>query len=316
MEKLSTSKNSMYAIVSDSGSDLPQGFYDKHGVTLVPFHVRLGQDDLLDLPNNMPEDFYVRFSSQRERVRTSQPSVAEYEEVYQKLIDEGYTEIISLHISSVLSGSYQSAMSAAAKFEDQDVNIQVIDTKLASAAQGFMVADLVAMRDDGVSFEDAISHAKCLIPTIRLYFIPTQKNALGDKKKFERGFMGRMHKLRDNIFGTRFLEQIDEEGCLKTVTDANDLSSASARLARIMSRDFQFLGTLSYVEIHAGTPHALSFLEKPLDTNEFSSQRGGIIECSPSISCYTGAGSIGIAYVPEESLYNSDFAGRQVWEEN
>ncbi len=310
---MSEQKASQFAIVVDSGCDMPNSFYAKHQVILVPFHVRLGQEDYLDVPEEMPEDFYVRFSSKRERVCTSQPSLAEFEEVYQKLIDEGYTKIISLHMSSELSGSYQTALNAASVFENSDVEIAVIDTKLASAAEGILVADLVAMRDDNCSFEDALSHVSRLIALIKLFFVPTQKIALSNKKKFERGLFTRIHRLRDDIFGTRFLDQIDENGAVSTVVSAADLSAASAHLARLMSKESQYLGHLAYVEIHSGTPRALTFIEKPLDTNEFSSHCAGVIEVSPSIACHAGAGSVGLVYVPQDALYNHEFTAKEAW---
>ena len=311
---MTLSTTQQFAIVVDSGCDMPRSFYDENQVVLVPFHIRLGEDDMLDEPEAMPEDFYVRFSSRRERVRTSQPSLAEYEEVYQRLIDEGYDKIISLHMSSELSGSYQTALNAAACFENNNVAIEVVDTKLASAAQGLLVADLVAMRDKGdVSFEEALAHVQKLSSMTKIYFIPTQKNALSNKKKFDRGIFKHIHRMRDEMFGTRFLECLDENGALSTVTGAQDLSEACARLARTMSKDAQHLGHLVYVEMHAGTPRALSFIEKPLDTNEFSSQCAGIVEASPSIACYAGAGSIGVAYVPEDVLFDSDFTANKAW---
>ncbi len=313
---MTSPKTKDFAIVVDSGSDLPQDFYDKHQVVLVPFHIRLGQDDLLDEPEAMPEDFYVRFSSRRERVRTSQPSLAEYEEVYQKLIDEGYKKIISFHISSELSGSYQTAQSAASSFDNSDIQIEVIDTKLASAAQSMIVADLVAMRDDNASFDEVISHATMLSTMIKLYFIPTQRNALSNKKKFDRGVFSRIHRMRDELFGTCFLECLDDDGSISTVSGAQDLSEACARLARTMSKDAQRLGDLVYVEIYAGSSKSLSFIEKPLVTNEFTSVCAGIVEASPSIACYAGVGCIGIAYVPSDVLYNSDFVINNAWKKN
>ncbi len=310
---MTTLKNPQYAIVVDSGCDMPKTFYKDHQVELVPFHIRLGKDEMIDLPEAMPEDFYVRFSSKRERVVTSQPSLVEFEDVYKKLIEEGFDHIISVHMSSELSGSYQTALKAAAVFEEEDVTIEVIDSKLASAAIGFIVGDLVCMRDDGASFQDAVSHAQRMISLIKVFFIPTQKNALSNKKKFERGILASVHKFRDELFGTRFLETIDEQGNISSVTGASDVSSACALLARMMSKDAQLLGKLAYVEIYAGNQHALSFLEKPLDTNEFISHCAGVVESSPSISCYTGVGSIGITYIPEDALYNPEFSGHLAW---
>ena len=109
MDNLSTNTNYKFAIVVDSGCDFENEFYGDHDVKLVPFHVRLGSDDLLDVQEAVPEDFYVRFTTQKEQVRTSQPSPAEFIDAYQELVDKGYTSILSIHASSELSGSCQSA---------------------------------------------------------------------------------------------------------------------------------------------------------------------------------------------------------------
>ncbi len=304
--------SSQYAIVVDSGCDMPKNFYDEHDVVLVPFHIRLGEEDMLDVPEAIPEDYYARFSSRRERVRTSQPSLAEYEDVYRAFIEQGYTKIISLHMSSELSGSYQTAVNAATVFSDE-AEIAVVDTKLASAAEGLIVADLVSLRDDGIGYKESLAHIQRLISLTQLYFIPTQKNALRNKRKFDRGMFNKMHRKRDEMFGTRFLEHLSDDGSISTITGTKDISDACAQLARIMSKESQYLGELAYVKIHSHAHHALSFIDKPLDTNEFTARCVGVIEASPSISCYTGIGSIALAYVPVEALHNIAFIQENVW---
>ena len=301
-----------FAIVCDSGCDFADKFYGKHDVNLVPFHVRLGSEDYLDIIETVPEDFYVKYESTRKKVITSQPSPAEFLEVYEKLIAEGYTKIISIHASSEVSGSYESALSAIADIPE-DVLIEVIDTKTISAAEGFIVADTIAMRDADIDFDTVVAHAKNLSSAVRLYFVPMQKNALNSKKACERGVFARMHKVMDSAFGVRFLEHLDEEGKIATVATSPNILNSAGRIARIMSGDAQVAGTLRYVEINAGAPNALSLLEKPLDTNEFESQQAGIASAGPALTCHIGIGSVGIAYIPEDMLFDKDFAGHNSW---
>src|SRR5690348_2211399 len=96
-------------IVTDSTADLPTEVARELGITVVPLTVFFGDDAYLDGVELDNASFYQKLEASKDLPRTSQPSPAAFQEAFQNLIDEGADAIISVHLSSKLSGTYQSA---------------------------------------------------------------------------------------------------------------------------------------------------------------------------------------------------------------
>ena len=138
-------------IVTDSTSDLPKSLADELGITVVPLNVHFGDEVLLDGVTVHGDEFYRRLQSGGVFPKTSQPSAGAFAEVYRRLIDGGAKSIVSIHISSKVSGTYNSAMQAKAEVGD-DVPIEIVDTMQASMGLGLVVieaAKAVASRSSG-----------------------------------------------------------------------------------------------------------------------------------------------------------------------
>ena len=104
-------------VVTDSSSDLPSEMADQLGITIVPLNVHFGTEGFKDGMNLPTDRFYERLMTDREFPKTSQPSVCD--------------GIVSVHVSSKLSGSFNSALPA--KLEtDAECSIEVADTSQAS----------------------------------------------------------------------------------------------------------------------------------------------------------------------------------------
>jgi DegV family protein with EDD domain len=125
-------------IVTDSGCDLnltarEQAQLDIH---VVPLSVTLGGSTYRDGPELHAADFYNRLETGRDLPTTSQPPAGEFRELYRKLAEES-PAILSIHISSGLSGTINSARAAAAEVPQADVTF--FDTKTLSVGSGWMV---------------------------------------------------------------------------------------------------------------------------------------------------------------------------------
>jgi DegV family protein with EDD domain len=117
------------AIVLDSTADFPQAPQRYRNWRIVPLYVRFGDDSFRDYVDLGPADFYERLRGSVVPPATSQPTPADFEQVYDGLADFG--RIYSLHIAGKLSGTVESARAAA---EAQGDRIRVVDTETASAA--------------------------------------------------------------------------------------------------------------------------------------------------------------------------------------
>lgn len=137
-------------LVVDSTADLPVDYYAEHDVTMVPLAVRFGEEvyrDWVDIP---PEKLFERMKA-GELAKTSQPTAGEFALAYKELAERGATEILSIHISSWLSGTIQSANIGA---QQSPVPVRIVDTLNASMAIGLVLDRVVAARAHGAEMDE------------------------------------------------------------------------------------------------------------------------------------------------------------------
>lgn len=129
-------------VVTDSTSDLPRELAQSMGIEIVPLKVRFGTEEFRDGVDLSADEFYKRLMSSSELPTTSQPSVGEFVEVYER-VAQGADGILSVHVSSKVSGTYNAAIQAR---EQASVScpIEIIDTLQASFGVG--VVALAASR--------------------------------------------------------------------------------------------------------------------------------------------------------------------------
>ena len=117
------------AIVLDSTADFPDAPERFQNWRVVPLYVLFGGESYRDYVDLAPAEFYARLRTAEQLPTTSQPTPGDFLAAYEQLNE--YERIYSLHISSVLSGTYQSATTAAAELGDK---VRTIDSESASAA--------------------------------------------------------------------------------------------------------------------------------------------------------------------------------------
>ncbi|TML87354.1 MAG: DegV family protein [Actinobacteria bacterium] len=117
------------AIVLDSTADFPEAPERFPNWRVVPLYVLFGDESYRDYVDLSPEEFYGRLRTSAELPTTSQPTPGDFLTTYEEL--SGYERIYSLHLSAALSGTYQSARTAAMELGDK---VRVVDSESASAA--------------------------------------------------------------------------------------------------------------------------------------------------------------------------------------
>jgi DegV family protein with EDD domain len=117
------------AIVVDSTADFPDAPQRFRNWRVVPLYVLFGDQSYRDYVELSPEEFYARLRTAEQLPTTSQPTPGDFLQAYEELA--AYERIYSLHISAALSGTYQSASTAAAELGDK---VRTVDSESASAA--------------------------------------------------------------------------------------------------------------------------------------------------------------------------------------
>ena len=163
----------MYKIVSDSAGDLSKEYLEKHDVTIVPLSVSFdGETYYRDGVDITRDECYQRMVDDPKLFpKTSLPSVESYAEVFRNYVEQGFP-VVCFTITTLFSGSYNSAMNAKSLVEEDypDANICVIDSKQNTVTQALLIDQFVKMLEDGLSFEQAMSKLDALMASARIFF--------------------------------------------------------------------------------------------------------------------------------------------------
>lgn len=154
-------------IVTDSAADVPSEVAQRHGISIVPLTVRFGSQSYLSDVELSSEAFWEKLQSSEEGPSTAAPSAGDFQETYSRLIAEGATGIVSVHLSSKLSATYQSATVAAKEFGDTP--IEVVDTLAVSAGTGLMALAAAERAEGGASAADIRSELDSMRSRVHLY---------------------------------------------------------------------------------------------------------------------------------------------------
>jgi DegV family protein with EDD domain len=148
------------AIVTDSTADLPAQLVKARGITVVPLTLNFEGRSLLDGVEIRPSEFYRRLPNATTHPTTSQPSAGSFAEAYASLL-ESYDEVVSIHISEKLSGTYASAVQGAEMTDAK--RVRIVDSQLVSMSLGLLTlaaADIASRGADGETVERRVSEMR------------------------------------------------------------------------------------------------------------------------------------------------------------
>jgi DegV family protein with EDD domain len=153
-------------IVTDSTADLPPRLAGDLGVTVVPVYVRFGDQVYRDRVDISEDEFYQRLLHDPIHPSTTQPTPQDFADVYQKLSQEA-EGIISIHLSSKLSGTYNSALQGK-ELVDTKCPIEVIDSQVLTMSLGLLVIAATTIAKSGKNIQQVVEEIKQTIPSIHL----------------------------------------------------------------------------------------------------------------------------------------------------
>jgi len=140
------------AVVTDSTADLPRDLCEQYGITVVPLHIAFGDELIVDGTISQQE-FFDRMNAASQLPTTSQPPVGAFVDVYRHALETA-SEVISVHISSKLSGTLESARRAAEEFAGK---VHVVDSLNLSWALGFQALEGARAAAAGLELRDVIA---------------------------------------------------------------------------------------------------------------------------------------------------------------
>lgn len=217
-------------IVTDSTADLPAELIQKYGIEVVTLKVHFGEEVYED-QELAPDTFYEKLVQSSRLPTTSQPSPVDFLEVYKRLNETEDTAIISIHLSSALSGTYQSAVLAKSMLEEK-ADITIIDGKTASYGTGMLVIAAAEAAKQGKSKEEIVELIHTIRKQTRLYFLVDTLEYL-----HKGGRIGKASAVFGSLLNIKPILSIDEEGEVYAVDRIRGSKRAMQRIIDLLKQD-------------------------------------------------------------------------------
>lgn len=273
-------------IVTDSTADIPVEQAEAQGITIVPLTVFFGDEAYLDGIELDNASFYQKLQASKELPRTSQPSPARFQEAYTKLIHEGADAILSVHLSSRLSGTYQSACTARDTLPDEvkKIPIEVVDSTSVSAGMSLSIMEAAEEARQGKDLEQI--KAALVERQAR-----TQLFAILDTLEWIRrgGRIGGAAAMLGNMLSVKPILSL-KDGAVIPIERPRTRAKAYARTAQILAE----AGPLEKVAIAESSAEVGQQLEEALK----AVYQGPISrhKLGPVVGVHTGPGTVGVVF--------------------
>jgi DegV family protein with EDD domain len=148
-------------IVTDSTCDLPPAEIARHHIAVVPLYINMDDESYLDGIDISRQEFYERLPSCTIFPKTAVPGIEMFVRTYRRLVAEGATQILSIHISPTLSAVINMAQQAAEQIE---VPVTIIDSRQLSLGVGFTVLRAAELAEAGRSMDEIVALLEDQIP--------------------------------------------------------------------------------------------------------------------------------------------------------
>jgi DegV family protein with EDD domain len=155
-------------IVTDSTSYLSQGFAEKHGLPVVPLKVSVDGVFFREFVEITPDDFYAKQKAGA-KSGTTQPGPEDFINIYSNLLQNPEDTVLSIHLSSGMSGTLNSAYIAAEQTDSE--RIHLYDVRTSGLGLGFMVMSAVRLAEHGAGVDEIIAMLDGMQPRTHIYFL-------------------------------------------------------------------------------------------------------------------------------------------------
>lgn len=277
------------AIVTDSTANLNKAELAQYNITEVPLLVNFSGEIFLDGIDISPEEFYAKMATADELPKTSQPTTHVFSETYKKLAQD-YDHIISIHISSKLSGTLQAANIASQEISNAKVHIY--DSELVAMPQGDLAIAAAELASKGATASEIILRLEEMKLYTNFYgVVPNLNNLIkGGRISNLAGSLGSLLQIKPILtMENGLLESVEKvrtfKKALKTAEEMFD--------ERVKSSKYPLKAHILHANNEAEAKEWLDLFQAKYPQMTFS-----VRQLTPVIGVHSGEGLLGISWSP------------------
>ena len=276
----------MIKIVTDSTAYLPEATVRQHDIRVVPLYVHFGEKAFREGVELSNQEFYTRLKEAPELPTTSQPSAGEFHQVFKELLDAGH-EIVTLTISSKLSGTWNSAMAAKEMLPEADIT--VIDSLSTSVGLHLMVETAVEAASAGATRQEIVEKVEAIKQRLQIFFVvdTLEYLAKGGRIGNAKAFLGTLLKVKPIL--------VLQDGAIEPLEQVRSKRKAQARMLDLVEEYVDNRGPQARTAVtNALVPDEAEALKKEI-VERLGCREPVMGELGPVIGTHTGPGVVGVA---------------------
>lgn len=282
-----------FAVVVDSTLDMSAEEYQALNITMVPLNILVGEDEFKDQVEISSEEFYKRMGEATELPKTAQPAPFDFVQAYERLAQEGYEGIISLHIAGVLSGTIESARAAA---DQVAIDVRVIDSACCTAQAALQVKQLCALRDAGATLDEAQAAIEKLVPKTQfLVACDTLENLL------KGGRLSADQVKNASLLNIKLIFTFNETGVLVAFGKAKGMRGVIKQYVQNAQKRTEEQGKQRIRFCHVANEQGVEDLRSALNEAGVEYVDEGSSPCGATVATHLGLGALGISFAPAEA---------------
>jgi DegV family protein with EDD domain len=275
------------AWITDTAAQLDEAFIQKHHVHVLPLSVVFDEGSYRESIDLTQEEFYDKLRLAKASPKTSQPAIGEMLSLYEKLQAEGYDLAIALHLSSGLSGTFESAQSAA---EMSDFKVYPIDSKIGSFPMVKMIETGEKLLAEGKGVEEVVATIKEMTAKSHLSFIPSSLNQL-----HKSGRVSGTQAFLSNILNIKLvITFVDGKTVMKEKVRSN--KRAKNTVADALRADMAKGIVPEVAAIHCNNAADAEIWKNEL-LQEFPDLKVQVVPLSVCVGVHAGEGTTGLSWV-------------------
>ena len=279
-------------VLTDSCASIPEALIEELHIEVVPYYMHRGLETLRDLVDVQREEFFRWLPTAQELPKTANPGPGDYLEAFKELAQRT-REIVSIHMTSVGSGAYQSAMTAKEMAREAlpDLRIEVMDSRNVSLCQGWMVIEAARAALAGESLDDIVRLVGEMIPKTRMIQTADTLRYL-----YMGGRIGKAQHLVGSLLRIKPLIGM-EDGVIVPLGTTRSRRKAYARMAEMMEEAVGYMGRVKVAFVHAAALEEIEKLKAEVE-QRLTCVETLVAELSPVLGVHTGPGTAGVCYFP------------------
>lgn len=273
----------------DSTGYLTPDIIIKYDIRLAPLSVNIGDETFQETELSNPA-FFSKLANITSFSTTSQPSVGKFLEVYNQALKDGYEDIISIHLSQKISGTYSSAVMAKDLLNNE--NIHIYDSRSSASGLGLLAWAAADWAEKGLSAQDIMGKLSSLSQRCELYFIVDTLEYL-----HRGGRIGGASALFGTLLQIKPILYFNEDGIIDVFEKVRSKNRAIQRVYTELDRALSGKEPHRIGVIHVDALDEAKDIAKEL-TEKYPGQDIRIFEAGPVIATHVGPGALGLAFHP------------------